>query len=65
MLMDSQNTTLRISMKHYAQYVLQQKWQFSTTNLQKGKILHMDFALYNVTSILVITSMPPLVCEKK
>ena len=36
-----------------------------TTNLQPVELIHMDFALYNVTSILGFTSIISVVCENK
>ena len=34
-----------------------------TNNLQKGELMHKDFALYNVIFIHVFTSMINVVCE--
>ena len=35
-----------------------------TSNLQKGELVHMDFAFYNVNSIRRFTSMLTVVCVK-
>ena len=35
-----------------------------TTNIQPVELVYMDFAFYNVNSILVITSMITVVCAK-
>ena len=35
-----------------------------TNNLQSGELIHMDFALFNVTSIRGFNYMPTIFCEK-
>ena len=35
-----------------------------TNNLQSGELIHMYFALYNVTYIHGLTTMPTIVCVK-
>ena len=35
-----------------------------TSKIQPGELVHTDFAFYNVTSILVFTSMLTVVCAK-
>ena len=37
---------------------------FDTSNLQPEELIHMDFALYNVTYLCGITSMISVVCAK-
>ena len=34
------------------------------SNIQLGELINMDFALYNVTSVRIFTSMPTVVCAK-
>ena len=53
-LLDPYNNSLRISMNHHQQYVLQQRMSVfredatvDTTNLRPGYFIHIDLAFYN------------------